>query len=251
MKIAILITARLKSARLPLKVIKPIHGRPMIIHMLNRLKLAKKPQEIIICTSTLEQDDPLVKIAEEEGVKCFRGHPDDVLLRLTNAAKEHDVDLVINCTADNPFVDPEYIDYLVDYHIKSANEFSKIEGLPWGTFSYAINPSAMERACSIKDEVDTEVWHGYFMDTGLFKWGALLVNDPEVVWPELRLTVDTSEDFQLITRIFDELYDGEKVFPLRDIISLCRRKPELPEINSIIEQKPGIPLRIKKEIRGF
>ena len=246
MKVAILITARLKSTRLSLKIIKPIHGRPMIVHMLDRLKLAHSPQEIIICTSTVSQDDLLEEIAQREGVKCFRGHPDDVLLRLTNAAKKNNVDLVISCTADNPFVDPEYIDYLVEYHIENGNEFSKIEGLPWGAFSYAINPPAMEKACRIKDEVDKEVCHGYFMKTGLFKWGKLLVKDPQVFWPDLRLTVDTSEDFQLITRIFDELYDGKKVFPLCEIVSLCRRKPELPRINGAIKQKPGIPLKVKK-----
>lgn len=245
MKIAILITIRLKSTRLPMKVIKPIHGLPMIVHMLDRLKLANRPQEIIMCTSTISQDDLLEEIAQKEGVKCFRGHPDDVLLRLTNAAQENNVDLVINCTADNPFVDPEYIDYLVDFHIKNNNEFSKIEGLPFGTFSYALNPKDMERACEIKDEVDTEVWHGYFMDTGQFKWGKLMVEDPKVYWPDLRLTVDTPEDFQLVTRIFDELYDGENVFPLCDIVSLCIRKPELPKINSEIKQKPGLPIKVK------
>ncbi len=246
MKVAILITTRLKSTRLPMKVLKPIHDKPMLVHMIDRLKLAKIPEEIIICTSTVEQDGPLEKIAKDQGVSCYRGHPDDVLLRLTNAAKENDVDLVINCTADNPFVDPEYIDYLVDHHVKNEYDFTKIEGLPWGTFSYAINPSAMERACNIKDEVDTEVWHGYFMETGMFNWGKLIVNDPDVTWPDLRLTVDTPEDFKFVTCIFDELYDGKTVFPLKDIVSLCREKPELPAINSNIQQKAGIPLKIKE-----
>lgn len=230
-----------------MKVIKPIHGRPMIKHMLDRLKLAKYPEEIIICTSLVAEDDPLEEIAKQEGVKCFRGHPDDVIVRLTNAAKKHKVDLVINCTADNPFVDPEYIDYLVDFHIKNNNEFSKIEGLPFGTFCYALNPKAMDRVCKIKDEVDTEVWHGYFMDTGQFKWGKLMVEDPKVYWPDLRLTVDTPEDFQLVTRIFDELYDGNTVFPLCDIVSLCQRNPELIKINSKIKQKPALPIKVKYE----
>ena len=79
MNSAILITARLKSERLPMKVIKPISGVPMIIHMLDRLKLAKTPAKIIICTSTLEQDDPLEQIANEQGVECYRGDPDDVI----------------------------------------------------------------------------------------------------------------------------------------------------------------------------
>ena len=64
----------------------------------------------------------------------FLGEPDDVLLRLLNAASQFRVDTIINCTADNPFVDPEYIDKLIEYHENNNNDFSKIEGLPFGVF---------------------------------------------------------------------------------------------------------------------
>ena len=84
------------------------------------------------------------------------------------------------------------------------------------------------------------------METKFFKWGKLIVDDPNVLWPDLRLTVDTPEDFKLITKIFDELYDGKSVFPLEDIVALCRKKPELPKINSIIKQKVAIPIKVKK-----
>ena len=245
MKSAILITARLKSTRLPMKVIKPIHSKPMIVHMLDRLKLANEPEEIIICTSTVAQDDPLEEIAKQEGVKCFRGEPEDVLMRLTNAAEAFNVDTIINCTADNPFVDPGYIDRLYRHHIEHKNEFSKIEGLPWGTFSYAISFEAMKKACDIKDESDTEVWHGYFMDTGNFKWNALKVTNDAVLWPDLRLTVDTPDDFEMVTRVFDELDDSNGVFPLSDIVDLCRRNPEIPAINETVVQKAGIPIKLK------
>lgn len=246
MKAAILITARLKSTRLPLKVIKPIHGKPMIVYMLDRLKLARIPEEIIICTSTVAQDDPLEKIAVQEGVECFRGSPEDVLLRLTNAAEAYGVETVMNCTADNPFVDPEYMDKLYQYHIEQKNDFTKINGLPWGTFSYAISLDALKKACELKAESDTEVWHGYFMDTGRFKWSALEVTDEAVCWPDLRLTVDTPEDFEMVTRVFDELYDSQTVFPLRNIVDLCRRKPEIPAINETVIQKAGIPIKLKQ-----
>jgi spore coat polysaccharide biosynthesis protein SpsF len=247
MKAAILITARLKSTRLPLKVIKPIHGKPMVVHMLDRLKLANEPEEIIICTSTVGQDDPLEEIAAQEGVQCFRGDPEDVLLRLTNAAEAFDVETIISCTADNPFVDPAYIDKLYQYHIGQKNEFTKINGLPWGVFSYAISHAAMKRACDIKNERDTEVWHAYFTDTGYFRWGALEVQDTAIRWPELRLTVDTPEDFEMVTRVFDELYEPGRVFPLAGIVDLCRRKPEIPAINETVMQKPGIPIKLKHE----
>jgi spore coat polysaccharide biosynthesis protein SpsF len=245
MKCAILITARLKSTRLPMKVTKHIHGKPMIKHMLDRLKLSKAASEIIICTSTVAQDDPLEDLARREGVLCFRGDADDVLLRLASAAEKFGVETVINCTADNPFVDPIYIDKLYQHHVGETNEFSKIEGLPWGVFSYAISYSALRKACDLKDETDTEVWHGYFMNTGSFKWNALQVIDQNVYWPELRLTVDVPEDFEMVTRVFDELYDGQRVFPLTEIVQLCRSNPKIPAMNSDVMQKAGIPIKIK------
>lgn len=245
MKTAILITARLKSTRLPMKVTKLVHGRPMIWHMIERLKLAKRPEQIVLCTSIVAQDDPLEQIAAEEGIDCFRGDPDDVLDRLTRAAQLYGIDTVISVTADNPFVDPEYIDRLADFHVTNHHDYSDTEGLPWGTFSYALSRPAMERACAMKAERDTEVWSGYFRDTGAFRWGTMKISDPEVNWPTLRLTVDTPEDFELVTALFDELYQPPEIFPLRDIVALCRQRPELPAINDLVMQKAANPIKLK------
>lgn len=245
MKAAILITARLKSTRLPLKVLKTIHGRPMMGHMLDRLRLARGTRQIIICTSTVAGDDPLEEFARSEGVACYRGHPDDVLHRLTSAATQFGVHTVISCTADNPFVDPEYIDILLACHREHSYDFTKSIGLPWGTFAYALDHKAMVHACQLKDEIDTEVWGAYFTETGRFKCGVIQVEDAAVRWPELRLTVDTPEDFDLVTKIFDELYKPGKVFPLRDIVALCRQRPDLVALNANVAQKPGIPIRLK------
>ena len=247
MKAAILITARLKSNRLPKKVVKPIMGRPMIGHMIDRLKLAKRPEQIILCTSPLPQDDPLAEIADQEGIECYRGDPDDVLLRLTMAAERFGVDTVFNCTADNPLVDAEYIDGLIDFHQQNNYDYSRCEGLPLGAFGWVLSYPAMVKACQVKAETDTEVWGPYFTDTGLFSWGVLSV-DPEVYWPELRLTVDTTEDFELVTRIFEELYVPGDVFPLNSIVTLCRNRPDLVTINFKIVQKPAKPIKIKGEI---
>ncbi len=248
MKTAILVTARLKSTRLPLKVIKMIKGKPMICHLLDRLKLSKRSQQLIICTSPLEQDDPLWDIANQENVACFRGDPDDVLIRLRDAAQKYAVDTVVNCTADNPFVDPEYIDKLVDFTHKYDYDFSCSKGLPFGTFSYCLRYDAIVKACEIKEEKDTEVWGGYFTETGFFKCGTLDVNSEDVNWPELRLTVDTPDDFELAAKIFDNLYEPGKIFSLRDIVSLCRAKPDLVEINSMVVQKTGVPIKIRSDL---
>jgi spore coat polysaccharide biosynthesis protein SpsF len=244
-KVGVLITARLKSTRLPRKVLKPILGRPMLGHLIDRLRLAKAPGLIAVCTSTIAEDDPLAEFAAEIGAECYRGDPDDVLARLTEAARSFGLDVVVSCTADNPFVDPVWADKLVAYHTANDLDFTRIVGLPFGTFSYAISAAAMVEACRIKDEVDTEVWGGYLTETGRFRCGALEVDDPLVRWPELRLTVDTPEDFALAERIFEALQRPGEIFSLEEIVALCRHRPELWALNAAVRQKPGKPIRLK------
>ena len=249
MTIALFITGRLKSTRLPLKAQRLIKGRPMICRMIDRLKLAQRPNQIVLCTSTVEQDDPLEEIARQESIECFRGDPDDVLLRLTNAAEKFGVDQVLSCTADNPFIDPEYLDRLIDFHLEKDHDFSRTEELPLGVNAYAVSYEAMKRACKIKAESDTEIWGPLFTDTGHFKWGVMDV-DESVRWPELRLTVDTPEDFALVTKIFDELYEPGKVFPLSAIVDLCRRRPDLVAINATVQQRPSRQFKLKAGVEN-
>lgn len=245
MKTAITITARLKSVRLPRKITLEIQGTPMIVHLIRRLRLAQRPDTVVMCTSTNPQDDALEDIAAQEGIDCFRGSEDDVLDRLMNACRAFGIDLISSCTADNPFIDPGYIDRLLEYHIEQGNDYTRIDGLPFGTFTYAVSYPALVKACEIKAAEDTEVWGGYFTQTGLFRTGVLKVADPAVRRPDLRLTVDTPEDFELITRIFDQLYEEGAVFPLEDIVALMDSRPDLRAINAQVEQKAAKPIRLR------
>jgi spore coat polysaccharide biosynthesis protein SpsF len=250
MSAAILITARLKSTRLPRKVIKPILGRPMVCHMIDRLKLARVPQQIILCTSTLSEDDELVQIAEAESISCFRGDPDDVLARMTSAAEQFEIDTVFSCTADNPFVDVVHLDKLLDYHRRHRYDYTRTEGLPLGAFGYALSLPAMQLACKLKVETDTEIWGPLFADSGRFACGVLKITDPDFCWPELRLTVDTPQDFELITRIFEALYQPGRVFSLAEIVELCRKDPALPAINAGVVQQSGKQFTLKDNLEA-
>jgi len=244
-RVGILITGRLKSTRLKLKALKEIQGRAMFSHMVDRLKLAKRPDVIILCTSDLEDDDRLALLAQDEGIEVYRGHPDDVLDRLTGAAKQFDLDTVINCMADNPFTDPEGIDMLVDCHISNGYDYTKTEGIPLGMFAYALERKALEKVCEIKDDIDTEIWGAYFTETGCFRCGVLSVVDKEWNFPELRLTVDTAPDFEVVTQIYEALNKPDVGFSGRDIIRYCREHPELLEINAEIVQKIGHAIKLK------
>jgi hypothetical protein len=50
----------------------------------------------------------------------------------------------------------------------------------------------------------------------------------------------------LVVAIYDALNkDTNNIFSLKDIVSLCRDKPELVDMNKNVTQKVGIPIKIK------
>src|SRR5262245_55027962 len=110
--------------------------------MLDRLKLATRADEIIVCTSTNPQDDPLIHLAAAEGVSSFRGDEDDVVKRLSDAAEAFQLDYILSITADCPFSDPEYADKIVQAFLDTNADLIRAFDLPHGAFSYGVKPAA-------------------------------------------------------------------------------------------------------------
>lgn len=237
LKIGIFITARLKSTRLPFKVIKPILGKPMIEWMIERLKHCQvKP--IVLMTSTNRQDDPLIKIAKKNKIDYFRGDEEDVLIRMRDCARKFKVDLIISATADNPLVEPNLIGKQIEKYLKTKFDFCETVGLPLGCGAYAISKTALEKVCDIKNDSDTEIWGPYFKKRPkTFQCAAIKIKDPAIKKPDYRLTVDTPEDFKLITYIIKSLSKEKKYFNIYDICKLLKEKPSLLTINAHIKQK--------------
>ena len=237
MKVGFLITARLKSTRLPRKLLLEIKGKPILGHMIERLKLASKIDQIIICTSSSEQDEPLIQLASEYGIECFCGDPDDVVKRLYDAAKHFELDYVLNITADCPFVDPVYADNIVDTFNDTNADLIRIFDLPHGVFSYGIKVSAIEKVIGIKEDVDTEVWGKYFTDTDLFNVYDLPVENEKHRKPDIRMTLDYPEDLSFFETIYKHLYNEGRIFSLDEILALLEEYPKIIEINKNCSKK--------------
>ena len=237
MKIPFLITARLKSSRLRKKILRKVKKYELISHMIKRIKYAKNISNIIICTSYLNEDRELNKIAKKNSVEIYNGSPNDVILRLYNAAKKFNARFIINITADCPLVDPYYID-LVAKKI-SQNKFDLVRSfdLPHGIFVYGIKVDALEKICKMKKKDDTEIWERYFTDTGLFKIFDIDIKNKNHNKPGLRLTVDYPEDLILIKKIYEKLWIKKKLFDTEDIIKLFENEPHLLEINKNCAQR--------------
>jgi len=231
LKVGYLVTGRLKSTRLPEKLLLEIKGKAVISHMIDRLKLAKNVDEIIICTSTSKQDRTLGELAKKNNVKCFFGDPDDVLERLLGAADEFGLDYILNITADCPFADPSYADRIVEEYLESDADLIRQFDLPHGVFSYGIKLEALRKVVELKNSSDTEVWGRYFTDTGFFNVLDLDVNDKHHFRPGLRMTLDYPEDFEFFQAVFDALYIEDEVFSLTSILNFLDANPEVIELN--------------------
>lgn len=194
----IIIQARTGSTRLPGKILKKINDRMLLEHIIDRLQELKSRAVVVIATSILPGDDVVEDFCKEKGVLCFRGSESNVLSRYYECAKEQGFTDIVRLTADNPFVDVEEVDRLIAYHKECGNDFTEsFSVLPMGVgaeiFSFAALSEDMQKASMPHhfEHVDEYILEN--MDK--FKTGTLTVA-PEKNRPEVRLTVDTKEDYE-------------------------------------------------------
>lgn len=245
MRIVATIEARMRSTRLPGKVLKPIMGRPMLELMIERLKRVPQLDNIVVATVDDSSCDPIVDLAKNLGVDYYRGSEEDVLDRVLMAAKSTDADIIVEMTGDCPLIDPEIVSRVIDVFLENekidycSNTLERT--YPRGMDTQVFPVSVLETVANLtNDPVDHEHVSLYiYQHPEIFNILNVSSNLPSEA-AELRLTVDTNEDFQLVEKIYEVLYPKNPKFSLYDILKLVREEPELKEINRHIRQKIAI-----------
>jgi len=234
-KTAVFITVRMKSTRLPRKALLDIEGRSTIEHLIDRAKAARCPDLVVLCTSTHPDDKVLVDMAHRNGIEAFRGSPEDKLDRYLQAARKYGIDFIVNVDGDDILCDPKLIDRTIKHFKKTGSDCIFWRGFPVGAVPTGIKVEALERVCQLKEERDTEVWGGYFTDTGLFKVEYLNASD-DMKHPEFRMTLDYPEDLEFFRTVFKRLYSSGKIFSLEEVVKLLEENPEIAEINQGVQK---------------
>ena len=109
-RIVAIVEARMSSSRLPGKHLLNANGKPMIQHLIERLKTISLIDEIVVATTTKATDDKLVDFVSTIGAKVFRGSENDVMGRVVEAGRTFDAEVVCEVTGDCPIIDPELIE---------------------------------------------------------------------------------------------------------------------------------------------
>ena len=253
MKIIAIIQARMNSSRLPGKVMMQILGRPVIEHMIIRVKKAKLLDEIWLATSKNEVDNCLESIAVNNNIFFFRGKEIDVLSRFETIIKKSNPDLIVRLTGDCPLADPNLIDLIVKFAVENIEKYyyvgnSLIPTFPDGLDVEVFTAKALLKASKKSNLIDREhvtpKIHKYHEKNKLnLNIGHFL---GERDFSHLRLTLDEKEDFELIKIIFEKLYPQNENFSWFDIISLLTKEPHLISINSKFSRNESFINQLEK-----
>lgn len=240
-KIVATIEARMTSTRLPGKVLMPLAGEPNLTRLIERLRRSKYVDEIVVATTTNAPDDAIVTLMEKIGCKVWRGSEDNVLERVLEAAQSVNADLIVEITGDCPLIDWRHIDHLIELYLDGAYDYvaNNLERtFPRGFDMQVFSVKTLEEVNSLtQDRVDQENVSIYIYNHPeryrLYNW----VAEGKMARKELRVTLDTKEDYKLLNTVFEKLLPQDPDFSAEDVIDLFNHEPELTQINAEVKQK--------------
>lgn len=241
LRTVIIVQARMGSTRLPGKVLKTILQKPMLAYELERLKKCKLAADVVLATSDDPENQKLCSVCQQLSIPHYVGSEDDVLGRYLMAAKEAQADLIVRVTGDCPLIDSQIVDAVIAFFLKEPHRFDYVSNtlkrtFPRGMDVEVFSRKALEKAAreanlpSEREHVTPYMYqHPNLFNIGSFE------SSPD--HSQLRLTVDTLEDFELIEKIITALYPHNKNFRYADILNVLKQNPEWKEINQHIKQK--------------
>ncbi len=237
-----ILQARMSSTRLPEKVLKPILGQPMLMRQLERVQRSQKIDKVIVATSMDKSDDPIAKLCQSLAITCFRGDLNDVLDRYYQAAKLYPADHIVRLTGDCPLSDPTIIDVVIMQHLAGNYDYTSntLEPTyPDGLDVEVIRSSCLEKAWrkALLPSHREHVTPYIYSQPDEFKLCAVV---SKVNLSHLRWTVDTQTDFDLVSKIYEALYEKNVKFGMSDILNFLKQHPDLETFNTEFQRNEGL-----------
>ncbi len=220
-RVVAIIQARMSSSRLPRKVALDIHGKCLLQRVVEQVRRARTVEDVVVATSTAEDDEIVERICRRIGVDCFRGSLSDVRSRFVTVGTAHGAGIVVRVTADNPLTEPVFIDALVGALRRAPDRpyaIMNMDRVPDGSQAEAFRLDALVDTLSW-DETEYSREH---VTPALRRADSALHVEPP---PEFRLSdyfvgVDTFENYLHINRLFARYGDDGDV--LRRLVADVR-----------------------------
>jgi len=227
----VIVACRLKSSRLKQKAILPIRGIASVERCLHNCLLIAGENPVVLATSTHPDDAKLENYTLGNRVKFWRGHPEDVIQRYLCACEEFGIDVIVRVTADCPVVSPEIAAFLLQSHFESGADYTAPRNYAAGTNSEIYNREALQRVIALLGRADHSEYMTWYMRNNPDVFKVNIVNLPDSLVRDYRLTLDYPEDLEMLNRLFAELLKGGQPATARNIFKILDSNPELADLN--------------------
>ena len=231
-----IIQARMSSSRLPGKVLKPLAGKPMIWHIVQRARACQLVNRVVVVTSIEPSDDALADYCKEAAIEFYRGSLDNVLSRFLAVLDLYSHDYFVRITGDCPLIYPEFIDCQIHtltehdgdmIHIPTPSTLIGGQGV--------ISSRSLHQVAENSNHPDDfeHVGSRYFAENPeLFKIVGMHI--PEYLQDNRwRLTVDEEADYQLMAKIYQALWQGKPI-DLIQVVQWLEAHPEEAAVNKLV-----------------
>ena len=204
------VQARNGSKRLPQKSMLPLAGKPLLYRFIERVKKSALLDEVILATTEKSEDDSLVEIAEELGIKTFRGAEDDLVGRIYDCAVEHNADVIVRLCADNPLIEAEEVDRIIECYLNSRIKdvlFTNTQEINGNGYPDGLGAEVYDMelfSClhhNITDHYSREHPHDFFYQNDFVE---TCTCPEELKYPHITLDVNTQSEYDFIKSIYDK-----------------------------------------------
>jgi spore coat polysaccharide biosynthesis protein SpsF len=236
-KVVVSIEARMGSSRLPGKVLEDICGKSALGWLVDRLRLCRTVDDIVVATSTNSLDDVLVKWCSQHGVTCYRGSEDDVLLRVIEAQRFAESDIVVEITGDCPLTDPDVVDMGVETFLRNDCDFVTNCGVPSFPQGICVQVFRLEDLERMGRESDDPAVHEHV--SLLFYEHPEIYSGINLIAPgcwrlpdDCRTQLDYPQDLAFLREVCGRLVpDHGYGFGIGELVKLLHAEPSLMDIN--------------------
>ena len=237
LKIGAIIQARMRSSRLPGKILMPLpypDGKPLLTWIVEAVRRSRYVTNIILATSSAQENDCLEKFSSDHNIALVRGSEEDVLSRFIQATIQHNLDIVVRLTGDNPIVDGKILDDTIKHHLETGNDYTKTSGLPVGTNFEIVSAKSL---ISLSDHNltgdDKEHVTLFLRNSEIFKKSDISIIHEG--FSAVRLTVDYPSDFAALSILLSFARDNIADLSFAKRIQLSH--PWIFEINANNSQR--------------
>ncbi|MFS4483520.1 N-acetylneuraminate synthase family protein [Hyunsoonleella sp. 2307UL5-6] len=220
-KVGVALICRLKSKRLPLKVLKPFHDTFLVDFLYKRLSNSKKINKVVLSTSSLSEDSELVEISKKQGHNTYLGHPVSVVDRMLGLSLQEEFGAIFRVTGDNPFTDVDLMDQMIETLVDNDLDYVRANNVPFGLSAELFSTSYLWKLyLDMDNPMNSEYLTLFVLNDKEAKKGCLDIESSVDKLAYINFSVDYQEDLDRSYVLLNEVTNHKNPYniSLKDII---------------------------------